>query len=105
MREFYQDTVFKDTKAPDFGNLDILETVLPETKKRGIKVYAWDYNIFRTDTPHVEELEEVDFEGNRRATCCAYNPNYKNFVMGLIRDHCTSYPIDGVMWGAEQQGP
>jgi hypothetical protein len=103
--QFYRDTVFKDTKAPDFGSLDILEKVLPETKKRGIKVYAWDYNIFRTDTPHVEELEEVDLDGKRRSTCCAYNPNYRNFVMGLIRDHCTSYDIDGVMWGAEQQGP
>ena len=103
--QFYKDTVLKDTKAPDLGNVDILEEVLPETKKRGIKVYAWDYNIFRTDIPHVEELEEIDFDGNRRATCCAYNPNYRNFVMGLIRDHCTSYDIDGVMWGAEQQGP
>ncbi len=104
-RQFYTDTVFKDTKAPDHGNLDILEAVLPETKKRGIKVFAWNYNIFRTDTPHVEELEEVDYNGVRRATCCAYNPNYRNFVMGLTRDHCTSYDIDGVMWGAEQQGP
>jgi TAT (twin-arginine translocation) pathway signal sequence len=103
--EFYKDTVFKDTKAPDHGNLDILEQVLPETKKRGIKVYAWNYNIFRRDTPHVEELEEVDVEGKRAATCCAYNPDYKNFVIGLTRDHCTSYDIDGVMWGAEQQGP
>jgi hypothetical protein len=103
--QFYTDTVFKDTKAPDHGDLDILEAVLPETKKRGMKVYAWNYNIFRTDIPHVEELEEVDYEGQRRATCCAYNPNYRNFVLGITRDHCTSYDIDGVMWGAEQQGP
>jgi hypothetical protein len=103
--QFYTDTIFTDTKAPDHGNLDILEAVLPETKKRGIKVYAWNYNIFRTDTPHVEELEEVDYDGKRRATCCAYNPNYRDFVLGLTRDHCTSYDIDGVMWGAEQQGP
>jgi hypothetical protein len=102
---FYQDTVFKDTKAPDHGDLDILEMVLPETKKRGIKVYAWNYNIFRKDTPNVQQLEEEDIDGNKLANCCAYNPDYQHFVTGLTRDHCTSYEIDGVMWGAEQQGP
>jgi hypothetical protein len=56
--EFYSKTVFKDTKAPDHGGLDIFETVIPEAKKRGMRVYAWNYNIFRTDTPHVEELEQ-----------------------------------------------
>lgn len=102
---FYQDTVFRDTKAPDLGKMDILERVLPETKKRGMKVYAWDYNIFRTDTANVQKLEEEDVDGNKLSTCCAYNPDYQNFVIDLIRDHCTSYDIDGVMWGAEQQGP
>jgi hypothetical protein len=102
---FYADTVLKDTKAPDHGNLDILEMVLPETQKRGIKVYAWNYNIWRRDIPHIEELEEVDINGKRAATCCAYNPDYRNFVVDLTRDHCTSYDIEGVMWGAEQQGP
>jgi hypothetical protein len=103
--EFYTDTVLKDTKAPDHGNLDILETVLPETKKRGIKVYAWNYNIWRTDIPNIQQLEEVDINGKKAPTCCAYNPDYRNFVVDLTRDHCKSYDIDGVMWGAEQQGP
>jgi hypothetical protein len=103
--QFYQDTILKDTKAPDHGDLDILELVLPKTKQRGMKVFAWNYNIFRRDIPNIEKLEEVDFEGERLATCCAYNPDYRNFVLGLMRDHCTSYDIDGVMWGSEHQGP
>jgi len=102
---FYSDTVLNDTKAPDHGDLDIFEMVLPEARKRGMKVYAWDYNIFRTDIPHVDEIEEVDIFGNKASTCCALNPDYQHFIVDLIRDHCTSYPIDGVMWGAEQQGP
>jgi hypothetical protein len=102
---FYADTAFKDIKAPDHGNLDIFDAVLPEAKKRGIKVYAWDYNIFRTDTPHVQDMEEEDVFGTKLTTCCAFNPDYQHFVVDLFRDHCTSYPIDGVMWGAEQQGP
>ena len=102
---FYTDTVLNETKAPDHGDLDIFEMVLPEAKKRGMKVYAWDYNIFRRDIPHVQEIEEEDVFGNKAATCCAFNPDYQHFVVDLIRDHCSSYPIDGVMWGAEQQGP
>ena len=103
--QFYSDTVFNDIKAPDHGDLDILEMVIPEAHKRGIKVYAWDYNIFRNDTPHVQEMQEEDVFGKKLSTCCAYNPIYQHFVVDLFRDHCTSYPIDGVMWGAEQQGP
>jgi len=102
---FYSDTAFQDIKAPDLGDTDILAAVLPKTQKRGMKVYAWDYNIFRKDTPHVQDMEEEDVFGNKLATCCAYNPQYQHFIVDLVRDHCTSYPIDGVMWGAEQQGP
>jgi hypothetical protein len=103
--KFYGDTAFRDIKAPDLGDTDILADVLPKTQKRGMKVYAWDYNIFRKDTPHVQDMEEEDIFGNKLATCCAYNPQYQHFVVDLIRDHCSSYSIDGVMWGAEQQGP
>src|ERR1700749_4843998 len=35
--EFYKDTVFKGTRATDLGDYDVLQAVLPETKKRGIK--------------------------------------------------------------------
>lgn len=103
--QFYADTILKETKAPDLGNVDILEMVLPETKKRGMKVYAWNYNIWRTDIPNIQQLEEIDINGKHAPTCCAFNPEYKKFVIDLTRDHCTSYDIDGVMWGAEQQGP
>ncbi|HEX4756428.1 MAG TPA: twin-arginine translocation signal domain-containing protein [Terracidiphilus sp.] len=103
--QFYVDTILKQTKAPDLGNVDILEMVLPETKKRGMKVYAWNYNIWRRDIPNIEQLEEIDINGQHAPTCCAFNPEYKKFVIDLTKDHCTSYDIDGVMWGAEQQGP
>src|SRR5262245_25608502 len=37
--QYYKNTVLKDTRAPDHGNLDILEAVIPAAKKRGIKTY------------------------------------------------------------------
>ena len=34
--EFYRDTVLKQIHAPDHGNLDIVATVLPAARKRGM---------------------------------------------------------------------
>src|SRR3954470_3167017 len=39
--EFYRNTVLKDFRAPDHGNYDLLEAVLPEARKRGIKSICW----------------------------------------------------------------
>ena len=36
--QYYKNTVLKDTRAPDHGDLDILAEVLPAAKKRGMKV-------------------------------------------------------------------
>src|SRR2546428_107322 len=38
--EFYENTVLKKTRAPEHGNFDILASVIPAAKKRGIKVFA-----------------------------------------------------------------
>src|SRR5438105_10550637 len=35
--QYYKNTVLKDTRAPDYGNVDALELVIPAAKKRGIK--------------------------------------------------------------------
>src|SRR6184192_3961962 len=35
--QYYKNTILKETRAPDHGDLDILAEVLPATKKRGMK--------------------------------------------------------------------
>src|SRR5579864_1248902 len=45
--QYYKNTVLKNTKAPDHGNLDILAEVLPAAKKRGMKVICWLEDVFR----------------------------------------------------------
>lgn len=103
--EFYEDTVFKNLKAPDHGNVDILELVIPAAKKRGMKVYTWAEDVFRRDVPGIEQALAVDFHGRpAQATLCFNNPNYFNFLLGLHEDFTRSYDIDGVMWGCEKQG-
>src|SRR6266487_5748762 len=39
--QYYKNTVIQPQHAPDHGNLDILEEVLPAAKKRGMKVICW----------------------------------------------------------------
>lgn len=103
--QFYEKTILKETKAPDHGNVDILEMVLPAAKKRAIKIYCWYEDNFDAKLPGIEQLQEIDLAGRRAKTLCPLNPDYRNFLTGLTEDYCKSYDIDGVMWGSERQGP
>jgi len=102
--EFYKNTVLKETRAPDHGNLDILAEVLPTARKRGMKVICWLEDVFRSDLPNIEKLQERDLHGRNAETLCVNNPEYRNFLTGLVEDYARSYEIDGLMWGSERQG-
>jgi TAT (twin-arginine translocation) pathway signal sequence len=102
--EFYKNTVLKETRAPDHGNLDILAEVLPAARKRGVKVICWLEDVFRTDLPNIEKLQERDLHGRHAETLCVNNPEYRYFLTGLVEDYARSYDIDGLMWGSERQG-
>ena len=103
--QYYKDTIFKNLKAPDQGNVDILELVIPAAKKRGIKTYTWSEDVWRRDVPGIEKALAVDFHGRPAPdTVCFNNPEYFNFLLDLHEDFTRSYDIDGVMWGCEKQG-
>src|SRR5438552_4151003 len=101
---YYKNTVLKQTRAPDHGDLDILAEVLPAAKKRGMKVICWLEDVFRTDLPNIEKVQERDLYGRGAETLCVNNPDYRNFLTGLVEDYARSYDIDGIMWGSERQG-
>jgi hypothetical protein len=102
--QYYKNTVIKDTRAPDHGDLDILAGVLPAAKKHGMKVICWLEDVFRTDLPNVDKVQERDLYGRNAETLCVNNPDYRNFFTGLVEDYVCSYDIDGIMWGSERQG-
>jgi hypothetical protein len=101
---YYRNTVIKDTRAPDHGNLDILAEVLPAARKRGMRVICWLEDVFRTDLPNIQKVQERDLHGRNAETLCVNNPDYRNFFTGLVEDFTRSYEIAGVMWGSERQG-
>jgi len=101
---FYANTVLKQMRAPDHGDLDILAEVIPAAKKRGMRVICWLEDVFRNDIPNIEKVQERDLYGRNAETLCVNNPDYRNFLTGLVEDYASSYDIEGIMWGSERQG-
>ena len=102
--KFFADTVFKDFRAPDLGNYDVLESVLPEARKRGLKTICWFEDVFRKDLPHIDQLQEKQLSGENAVTLCFNNPNYRAWLLGMVENWASTYDIDGIMWGSERQG-
>ncbi len=67
-------TPFKDTRAPDHGDLDILAEVLPAAKKRGMKVICWLEDVFRTDLPESRNCRNAIFTGGMPRRCASTIP-------------------------------
>src|ERR1039457_5144631 len=88
--EYYKNTVLKDTRAPELGDFDVLATVLPAAKKRGMKTIVWLEDVFRTDIPGIQPVLEIDLHGRHANTLCFNNPDYRNFLLGLVEDYARS---------------
>jgi hypothetical protein len=102
--KYFANTPLKDFRAPDFGDYDVLEAVLPSAKKRGIKTICWFEDVFRGDIPNIGQLQEKELSGNNATTLCFNNPGYRNWLLGIVEDWSRSYDIEGIMWGSERQG-
>jgi hypothetical protein len=103
--EFYANTILKDMRAPDHGDVDILNIVLPAAKKRGMKVFCSCEDVFRASMPNMSEVAEVDLKGRKAGTLCLFNPDVRNFWTALVTDYCKSYDVDGVLFFNERNGP
>jgi len=102
--KYYANTAFKDFRAPDLGSFDVLEQVIPEAKKRGMKTICWYEDVFRRNLPNIEKLQEVELSGKKAVTLCFNNPYYLSWLQDIAEDWSRSYDIDGIMWGSERQG-
>jgi hypothetical protein len=103
--EFYRNTSLKVTRAPELGDFDVVASVLPAARKRGLRVFCSIEDSFRNDVPGLKELSEVDLHGQRGGGLCLYHPEVRAFWRGLATDLCRSYPIDGILFFNERNGP
>ncbi len=102
--QYYRDTPLRDFRAPDLGEFDVFASVLPASRKRGLKNIAWFEDVFRPGVAGVEQVQEKDLHGRNAHTLCLNNPGYRNFLLGLVEDYARSWDLDGIMWGSERQG-
>jgi hypothetical protein len=102
--KYFKDTAFKSFRAPDFGDYDVLEAVLPSARKRGLKTVCWFEDVFRSDLPNIDQLQEKELSGKNAGTLCFNNPNYRNWLLGMAENWARTYDVDGIMWGSERQG-
>jgi len=102
--QYYVNTPLKNLRAPDLGSFDVFESVLPASRKRGMKNIAWFEDVFRSDIPGIAPLQERDLHGRNASTLCLNNPGYRNFLLDLVEDYTCSWDLDGIMWGSERQG-
>src|ERR1017187_1567566 len=102
--EYYKDTVLQNFRAPDFGDYDVLEAVIPSARQRGMKTICWFEDVWNDSVPNVRQAQERHLDGTNATTLCFNNPNYRNWLLGTVEDYARSYEIDGIMWGSERQG-
>ena len=104
--QYYRDTGIRpeDTRSPDYGNLDVIATVLPAAKKRGMRTILWAEDVWRSDIAGIEKLQAVTLDGRKSNRLCFSNPYHRNFLLGLMEDYTRSYDIDGIMWCSENSG-
>jgi hypothetical protein len=103
--QYYANTSIAPQKAPDHPGYDVIADVLPRAHARGMKVICWFEDVFRADVPGIDQAFEIDVHGRPAARVCYRNPNTRNFWLGLTEDYLRSYPVDGLMFGSERQGP
>ena len=103
--KYYAHTSLKKIEAPDHPGFDVLDSVLPQAQSRRMKVFCWYEDVFRRDLEGIDYLQEVTLSGKKASTLCFHNPEVQAFWQALTEDYVRSYPIDGLMWGSERQGP
>ena len=98
--EFYSETILRDFRAPDFGDFDLLATVVPKAKVRCIKSYCWLEDVYNPRfLDSFEKLAEIDVYGRSTDQACLNHPDIRNFLKSLVEDYVKSHEIDGIMWG------
>ncbi len=109
--EFYAGTVLKPFRATDreVAGQDVLEQVLPEAGRHGMKVYSFvlenTHSGLTRAVPNWPKVLQIDAWGRRDSYACVRNPDYITWWLSLVEDQVKSYPLDGLMFGSERNGP
>lgn len=114
---YYQRTFIRDFKArdPEMMGRDVLDMVIPKAKARGMKVfvelmepffkYAGHGSVNNVELPNLAQCMEVDVLGRLGDEPSTSDPDYRNWIRGMVEDQVRNYDLDGVMWCNERRSP
>lgn len=115
--EYYRNTKVTNFQNSDDGlkGEDILDIVIPEARKRGMKIYpevmeplfkyAGHGSANNVMIPNMPQLLEVNHLGIVGQEPCINNPGYRSWWHSIIEDYARNYDIDGIMWCNERRSP
>ncbi len=87
----------------------MLEAVIPAARAHDIKVYSFvlenTHSGLTRSVPNWPKVLQVDGWGRTDNYACLRNPDYVNWWLSIVEDQVKSYPIDGLMFGSERNGP
>lgn len=108
--EYYRNTMLGPAgRAPEYPGWDMLAEVIPEASRRGLRTFA-----FFDESSHARALRalpgfvrclEVDIWNKPARRPCFNNPDYRNWVLGIVEDYIKSYDLDGFMFSSARPGP
>jgi hypothetical protein len=114
---YYSQTFIKEYKAtdPEMAGRDVLQMVIPEARKRGLQVfielmepffkYAGHGSVNNVGIPNLPQCLEADVYGRIGSEPSTSNPDYRNWIHGMVEDQVRNYDLDGVMWCNERRSP
>jgi hypothetical protein len=109
--KYFQNTILRDFRSPDYGSFNVIAEVAPKVKARGMDFFAWDYNnafpIMMRSIPNLTEVAEIDIYGRRTTSPCFNHPDYRAHLTGKVESVLEGYAglVDGFAWGCERMGP
>jgi hypothetical protein len=110
--QYFKNTLLRHQRVDpsfEYANRDLFAELVEPCRKRGIKLYARILEgSGRNVVEDVEGFQAVlthDVYGRPTTVPCWNHPDYRNWWTATVEDLFRTYPLDGLQWGAERQGP
>ena len=109
--QYYRASTLGPHRAADaeVAGFDALGDVIPAARERDMKVYSFmlenNHQGLGNVIPGWSNVLQVDTWGRADPYACLRNPDYIAWWRGLVEDQVRSYDVDGIMIGAERNGP
>jgi hypothetical protein len=93
----------------EYAGREVFADLAETARRRGMKLYERMYEPggdgLLENIAGAEKVLTVDVSGEPGKRACWNHPEYLNWVEACVRDLFSRYPLDGIQFGAERNGP